>query len=126
MLSLLVREGVTVLNQTPSAFYPLIQADREQPICGIYAHIGCLLTAGEAFMKDIQPFFIADALADFSLEKHRLALVYAAERCAVTLTTERLIASLTQAVHPFSGRSEAPSLGKRRKLRPPLPGKPSG
>lgn len=78
-------------------------------ICGIYAHIGCLLTAGEAFMKDIQPFFIADALADFSLEKHRLALVYAAERCAVTLTTERLIASLTPARHPVPGRSEAPS-----------------
>ncbi|WP_194543865.1 amino acid adenylation domain-containing protein [Paenibacillus sp. JZ16] len=34
MLSLLVREGVTVLNQTPSAFYPLIQADREQAELG--------------------------------------------------------------------------------------------
>lgn len=79
-------------------------------ICGIYAHIGCLLTASEAFMKDIQPFFIADALADFSEEKHRLALVYAAERCAVTLTTERLVASLiTQEQRLVSEHSKAPS-----------------
>lgn len=76
-------------------------------ICGIYAHIGCLLTATEAFMKDIQPFFIADALADFSEEKHRLALTYAAERCAVTLTTERLVASLSQGQHTVSEHSVA-------------------
>ncbi|MCY8547621.1 amino acid adenylation domain-containing protein [Bacillus vallismortis] len=30
-LRLLVKEGVTVLNQTPSAFYQLMQAEREQP-----------------------------------------------------------------------------------------------
>lgn len=76
-------------------------------ICGIYAHIGCLLTASEAFMKDIQPFFIADALADFSEEKHHLALTYAAERCAVTLTTERLVSSLEQAHRPVSERMAA-------------------
>ncbi|MCR8842178.1 isochorismatase family protein [Paenibacillus sp. SC116] len=62
-------------------------------IVGIYAHIGCMLTACEAFMQDIQPFFIADALADFSEEKHRMALTYAAERCAVVLTTDQLISS---------------------------------
>lgn len=65
-------------------------------VCGIYAHIGCLLTSCEAFMQDIQPFFIADAVADFSAEKHRMALVYAAERCAVTLTAGRLIEGLKQ------------------------------
>lgn len=63
-------------------------------VCGIYAHIGCLLTSCEAFMQDIQPFFVADAVADFSLEKHQLALTYAAERCAVALTTQQLLDAL--------------------------------
>ncbi|KJY40419.1 hypothetical protein VR41_15030, partial [Streptomyces sp. NRRL B-1568] len=33
-LSLLVRERVTVLNQTPSAFYQLMQADARDPELG--------------------------------------------------------------------------------------------
>ncbi|MBC6973015.1 isochorismatase [Bacillus sp. Xin] len=63
-------------------------------ICGVYAHIGCLLTACEAFMDGIQPFFIADAVADFSQEHHKQAMQYASDRCAVTTTTSLLVADL--------------------------------
>ncbi|WP_407406611.1 isochorismatase family protein [Peribacillus sp.] len=63
-------------------------------ICGVYAHIGCLLTASEAFMQDIQPFLVADAVADFSLEEHKMALKYAAERCAFTTSTLQLLDQL--------------------------------
>jgi len=63
-------------------------------ICGVYAHIGCLLTACEAFMDGIQPFFVADAVADFSQEHHKQALQYASERCAVTIITNLLLKDL--------------------------------
>lgn len=73
----------------------LLQQDRDQLIvCGVYAHIGCLMTACEAFMQDVEPFFVADAVADFTLEHHTMALTYAAERCAVTISTNRLLDQL--------------------------------
>ena len=56
-------------------------------IGGIYAHIGCLTTALEAFMRDIQPFMVTDALADFTAEEHRMACEYASGRCARVLNT---------------------------------------
>ncbi|WP_435283919.1 isochorismatase family protein [Streptomyces koelreuteriae] len=59
-------------------------------VCGVYAHVGVLATALEAFTNDIQPFLVADALGDFSAEYHRLALDYAAARCAVVTTTEEV------------------------------------
>jgi bifunctional isochorismate lyase / aryl carrier protein len=63
-------------------------------ICGIYAHIGCLQTASDAFMNDVQPFLVADALGDFSLDHHHLALRYASQLCAVTMTTPQVIERL--------------------------------
>jgi isochorismate hydrolase len=64
-------------------------------VCGVYAHIGCLITATDAYSHDIQPFLVADALADFSAEHHRLALDYAAACCSVTVTTGALIHALS-------------------------------
>lgn len=60
-------------------------------VTGIYAHIGCQLTTAEAFMRDIEPFFVADALADFSREKHDAALAYVAATCGVVTTTAALM-----------------------------------
>ncbi|GAA3191502.1 isochorismatase family protein [Dactylosporangium siamense] len=61
-------------------------------VCGVFAHIGCLLTACDAYSRDIEVFLVADAVADFSLRDHLMALEYAARRCAVTLTTQELAA----------------------------------
>ncbi|WP_159767036.1 isochorismatase family protein [Streptomyces sp. HM190] len=68
-------------------------AGRDQLVlCGVYAHVGVLMTAVEAFTHDIQPFLVADAVADFSAYHHRLALEYAAQRCAVVVTTKEVLA----------------------------------
>ncbi|MEV5355397.1 isochorismatase family protein [Streptomyces sp. NPDC093516] len=68
-------------------------AGRDQLVlCGVYAHVGVLMTAVEAFTNDIQPFLVADATADFSEQHHRMALEYAAQRCAVVVTTKEVLA----------------------------------
>jgi isochorismate hydrolase len=64
-------------------------------ICGVYAHIGCQATATDAFMSDIEPFFVSDALGDFSLERHEMALRYVAHCTGKVTSTERLLAELT-------------------------------
>ncbi|WP_030745063.1 isochorismatase family protein [Streptomyces sp. NRRL F-5135] len=66
-------------------------------ICGVYAHVGVLMTAVDAFTNDIQPFLVADAVADFSASFHRLALEYAAQRCARVATTATVLDDLATA-----------------------------
>lgn len=63
-------------------------------VCGVYAHIGVLATTLDAYTHDVQPFLVGDAIADFTLDYHRLALKYAAERCAMAVTTKAVLADL--------------------------------
>lgn len=71
------------------------QSGRDQLIiCGVYAHVGILMTACDAFTNDIQPFLAADAIADFTIEYHTMTVDYAASRCAVVATTKELLVSL--------------------------------
>ena len=60
-------------------------------ITGVYAHIGCMTTATDAFMRDIQPFMVADALADFSREEHLMSLKYVAGRSGRVVMTQELL-----------------------------------
>ncbi|MEU2436607.1 isochorismatase family protein [Streptomyces rubradiris] len=63
-------------------------------ICGVYAHVGCLMTAVDAFTHDIETFLVADAVADFSADHHRMALEYAASRCSVVVSADEVLARL--------------------------------
>ncbi|MET7301917.1 isochorismatase family protein [Embleya sp. NPDC005575] len=61
-------------------------------IVGVYAHIGVMTTACDAWMQDIQAFVVADAVAGFTSDNHRMALQWAAANCAVVTDTESLFA----------------------------------
>ncbi|MDO3645522.1 isochorismatase family protein [Nocardia mangyaensis] len=65
-------------------------------VTGVYAHMGVLLSAAEAFMNDIRPFVVLDATADFSREEHLMAMDYAARRCGVVTTTDALELALRE------------------------------
>lgn len=60
-------------------------------VCGVYAHVGVLMTAVEAFTNDIEVFLAADAIADFTADYHRLAVEYAASSCAVVALTSQIL-----------------------------------
>ncbi|MGR8007763.1 isochorismatase family protein [Streptomyces hypolithicus] len=82
----------------------LVARGRDQLIiCGVYAHVGILLTASDAFAHGIQAFVVADAIADFSPEFHRMSLEYAASRCAMTVSAATVHEALATVSHVSAG-----------------------
>jgi isochorismate hydrolase len=63
-------------------------------IVGVFTSIGCLASAMDAFMRDIEVFLVSDATADFSPEDHRAALVKAARTCASVTSTHAALQAL--------------------------------
>ena len=59
-------------------------------ITGIFAHHGCMATALDAFMRNIETFFVADALGDYSLEEHMMAINYVAETSGIIATVDSI------------------------------------
>ncbi|HCT73878.1 MULTISPECIES: isochorismatase family protein [Psychrobacter] len=73
--------------------------NRDQLIVGgVYAHIGCMVTAIDAFMSDIQCFLVGDAVADFSEAEHRMSLQYVSSRCGQVLNTEAIVGAKTDKI----------------------------
>ncbi|HEY1135186.1 MAG TPA: isochorismatase family protein [Nocardioides sp.] len=64
-------------------------------VTGVYGHIGVLATATDAFMRDLAPYVVGDALADFSLADHERTLAVARSVGAVVLGADDAVAALT-------------------------------
>ncbi|MHA0914780.1 isochorismatase family protein [Kosakonia cowanii] len=83
-------------------------------ITGVYSHIGCMTTATDAFMRDIKPFMVADALADFSRKEHLMSLNYVAGRSGRVVLTQELLplpaskAALREIILPLLDESDEP------------------
>lgn len=76
-------------------------------ICGVYAYIGCMATALDAFMRDIQPFFIADAMGDLSEADHHAAIDFVARRCGIATATRDILNALAQPDRPALPTADA-------------------
>lgn len=96
------KEDHIVVKHKYSAFYMSNLMDilkalkRDQLIItGVYSHIGCLATALDALMRDIQVFYIADAVGDFSLDFHMSSITTVGNCCGQIYLTEMLTESLS-------------------------------
>lgn len=90
-------ETVQYIVRLRSFARQLAEAKRDQLIVtGVYAHIGITATALEAFQREVQPFLVADAVADFSEAQHWAALIQMADCCASVTLAEEVVRVLNE------------------------------
>ncbi|MFT3875162.1 MAG: isochorismatase family protein [Propioniciclava sp.] len=96
------RDGEVVLDKRRySAFAKSDFGDRlaalgrdQLVIVGVYAHIGVLATAYDAFQREVAPFVVADGIADFGLADHERALAQVADCCGVVTVAAEVVDAL--------------------------------
>lgn len=69
-------------------------------VTGVYAHLGCQVTSVDAYMNDVQPFLVGDAVADFSAAHHAGALRYVVDGCGRVVSTDQVHRQLEAARAP--------------------------
>jgi bifunctional isochorismate lyase / aryl carrier protein len=67
---------------------------RQLLLTGVFGHHGVMLTAADAYMRNIQVLLAADAMGDYSRAEHDMTLAYVAEVCGCVVTTQQVIADL--------------------------------
>ncbi|GLT17724.1 isochorismatase [Vibrio zhanjiangensis] len=60
-------------------------------ITGLYANLGCRITATDALKKNIQAFMVSDAVADLSYQDHISALSYVANYTGYVINTQTVL-----------------------------------
>lgn len=96
-------EGDTVLvKRRYSAFAKSDLADRlaaagrdQLVLTGVYAHIGITATALDGFQREVQPFVVADGVADFGADQHARALDEIAACSGVVTLADDVVAALS-------------------------------
>ncbi|MBT2417082.1 isochorismatase family protein [Streptomyces sp. ISL-22] len=67
-------------------------------LVGLFARIGVLMTAADAWVRDLEPFVVADAIADVSAGSHEFALEWMADTCGAVTSTDLVVAAFDPAV----------------------------
>ncbi|MFD4510848.1 isochorismatase family protein [Streptomyces sp. NPDC058457] len=80
----------------------LAELDRDQPvIVGVFARTQVMLTAADALMQDMEPFVVADAVADRTDTDRRMALDWIAATCGAV----RALGGMVDALDALDARS---------------------
>jgi bifunctional isochorismate lyase/aryl carrier protein len=67
---------------------------RQILLTGVFGHHGVMLTAADAYMRNLQVLLIADAMADYSLAEHLQTVHYVAEVCGCVMTASQAVAGI--------------------------------
>lgn len=94
------RAGDTILTKRRYSAFAKSDLDRvlaehgrdQLVITGVYAHIGITATAFDAFQREVHPWVVADAVADFGRDQHVRALEQVAACCGAVTLTDAVVA----------------------------------